>query len=67
MHQDELSRDQVDWLRSLIDAYRHLRAESGIPEPDTDAAAEMLSNCEMLADELEAALAVPDPIIRATG
>jgi hypothetical protein len=45
----------------VIDEYRRLRAGSGILEDDPDAAAEMLSNCEALADALDG---VAGPIVR---
>jgi hypothetical protein len=51
----------VEWLWILIDEYKRLRAESGVPEDDTYAAAKMLSSCEMLADALDD---VADPIVR---
>jgi hypothetical protein len=57
----EVPWELVEWLRILIDEYRRLRAASGIPEDDQDAADEMLSACSMLADHLDG---VADPAIR---
>jgi hypothetical protein len=61
---DDIPWEWVGWLRILIDEYKRLRADSGIPEDDTDAAAEMLSSCKMLADALDA---VVSPNIRGPG
>ena len=57
----EVAPEHVESLRILIDEYRWLRAESGIPEPDPDAATEMLSNVEALSDALDG---VASPIVR---
>jgi hypothetical protein len=60
----EIAPEHVEWLRILIDQYRRLWAESGIPEDHTDAAADKLSGCEMLADVLDG---VADPLVRGLG
>jgi hypothetical protein len=54
----------VEWLRILIDEYKRLRADSGIPEDDQDCADEMLSACSMLADHLDG---IADPAVRGPG
>ena len=60
----ELAPEHVEWLRILIDKYQRLRAESGIPEDDRDAAAEMLDSREALADHLDG---VASPAVRGPG
>lgn len=55
-----VTREQVQWLRTLVGAFAELRYNSPKPDQDPAATAEMISEVERLADTLDMHLDLQD-------